>query len=72
MASSGIKGRYARRLHPYLLALRAVRAAALDAAPDTPGGQRTAQHRGTDAGSQFVVLCLGNLFVILQATKNRP
>ena len=46
MASSGIKGRYARRLHPFLLALRAVRAAALDAAPDTTGGQRTARHRG--------------------------
>ena len=38
-APSGIKGRFARCRHPFLLALRAVRAAALDAAPDTIGGQ---------------------------------
>ena len=38
-APSGIKGRFARCRHPFLLALRAVRAAALDAAPDTTGGQ---------------------------------
>ena len=42
-APSGIKGRFALHLHPFLLALRAVRAAALDGPLDSTGALSRAE-----------------------------